>query len=107
MRIEFDPVKDAANIRKHQGLSLSDAARAQWDENSGNERSRVYPGGDEAMIFPDNRFAYGEARLSALVPVGNRLCHVSFTETGEESIRVISMRYAERNEVADYVRNYR
>ncbi|MDR3352323.1 MAG: BrnT family toxin [Zoogloeaceae bacterium] len=59
------------------------------------------------MIFPDNRFDYGEARLIALAPLGNRLCHVAYTETGEDSIRVISLRYAEKNEVAYYVKNYR
>jgi uncharacterized DUF497 family protein len=92
MEIEFDPAKDRINIRKHQGLSLADAEWADWDE---------------AMFFPDRRFAYDEARLVALAPIGNRLCHITFTETGDETIRVVSVRYAEKNEVADYVRNYR
>jgi uncharacterized DUF497 family protein len=92
MKIVFDPAKDAANIRKHRGLSLSDAERANWDE---------------AVVFPDNRFDYGEARLCALAPVGNRLCHITFVELEDDAIRTISVRYAERNEVADYVRNYR
>jgi uncharacterized DUF497 family protein len=92
MRIEFDPDKDRINIAKHNGLSLADAERVSWDE---------------AIHYPDNRFAYGEARISALVPFENRLCHVTFTERGEDWIRVISLRYAERTEVAFYVRNYR
>jgi uncharacterized DUF497 family protein len=91
MGIEFNPSKDAINRKKH-GLALADAALADWDE---------------ALIFPDTRFDYGEARLCALVPTGNRLLHVTFTERGEDSIRVISVRYAEKNEVAYYVRNYR
>jgi uncharacterized DUF497 family protein len=92
MRIKFDPAKDAANIKKHEGLSLADAEKADWNE---------------AIVFPDNRFAYDEARLCALVPIGDRLCHITFTEMKEDSIRVISIRHAEKNEVLFYVQNYR
>jgi uncharacterized DUF497 family protein len=92
MRIEFDPDKDRINIARHDGLSLADVERVDWDE---------------AIHYPDDRFAYGEARISALVPLGNRLCHVTFIERGEDWIRVISLRYAEKTEVAFYVQNYR
>jgi uncharacterized DUF497 family protein len=91
MRIEFDPDKDKINIAKHKGLSLAEAEKANWDE---------------ALCLPDRRFAYGEERLCAYVPIGDRLCHVTFKELGEDWIRVISVRYAERNEVTFYVRNY-
>jgi uncharacterized DUF497 family protein len=92
MRIKFDNFKDKINIAKHDGLSLADAKRANWDE---------------ALCFPDRRFAYDEERLCAYVPIGERLCHVTFKELGEDWIRVISVRYAEKNEVNFYARNYR
>ena len=43
--------------------------------------------------------------MSALVPRGNRLYFVAFTDRGNVR-RVISLRYAERREVKHYVENY-
>jgi uncharacterized DUF497 family protein len=88
MEIEFDPVKDALNVRKH-GVSLKTAGDLVWDE---------------AYSWPDNRFAYDEWRMSALAPGGDRLYFVSYVERGAK-IRVISLRPANRGEVADYARN--
>jgi uncharacterized DUF497 family protein len=81
MRIEFDPDKDRINLARHGGLSLADAGKANWDE---------------ALYFPDHRFPYGEERICAYVPIGERLCHVTFKELGEDWIRVISVRHAEK-----------
>jgi len=58
MEFDFDPIKDASNRRKH-GVSLADAALLDWET---------------AVIWPDMRFDYGEARMSALGHIGNRLC---------------------------------
>jgi uncharacterized DUF497 family protein len=88
MEIEFDPAKDVLNVKKH-GVSLRIAAELVWDE---------------AYSWPDNRFDYDEQRMSALVPGGERLYFVSYVERGEK-IRVISLRLANRREVADYARN--
>lgn len=52
MRIEFDPVKDASNQDKH-GLSLALASALDWDE---------------ALVWVDERHAYGELRMMALAP---------------------------------------
>ena len=49
MEIEFDPAKDAINLRKH-GLSLADVARMDWDS---------------VVVLPDVRFDYQEARFRA------------------------------------------
>ena len=52
MRIEFDPRKDAANRAKH-GVSLAMAVEFDWDE---------------ALVWVDDRYAYGEWRMIALAP---------------------------------------
>jgi uncharacterized DUF497 family protein len=91
MEIEFDPVKDALNRQNHKGLSLGLAAELDWDE---------------AVYEADNRFFYDEIRINATVPLGNRLYCVTFTERGD-MMRVISLRYAEKQEVADYAERYR
>jgi uncharacterized DUF497 family protein len=53
MRIEFDPVKDAANHAKH-GVSLSMAVDLNWEA---------------ALVWVDERFEYGETRMIALAPI--------------------------------------
>jgi uncharacterized DUF497 family protein len=87
--IEFDPAKEAGNIAKH-GLSLAEADRLAWEES---------------WAWPDTRFGYDEWRMSALVPGGNRLYFVSYVERGAV-LRVISLRYANRKEIAVYERNH-
>lgn len=52
MRIEFDPAKDASNQEKH-GLSLAMASALDWDE---------------ALVWVDDRYEYGELRMIALAP---------------------------------------
>jgi uncharacterized DUF497 family protein len=89
VRFEFDPAKDKLNRAQH-GLSLALARQLAWDE---------------ALVWLDERFGYEEIRMSALVPRGNRLYFVAFTERGAVR-RVISLRYAERREVKHYVENH-
>jgi uncharacterized protein len=86
---EFDPPKDKLNRASH-GLSLAFAKQLAWDE---------------ALVWLDERFGYEELRMSALVPRGNRLYFVAFTDRGSVR-RVISLRYAERREVKHYVENF-
>ncbi|MDR3299832.1 MAG: BrnT family toxin [Candidatus Accumulibacter sp.] len=88
MEIEFDHAKDAQNIRRH-GISLTASNDLSWDE---------------ALAWPDERFAYDEFRMSALAPLGDRLYFVAFVDRGEVR-RVIMMRDANRREVQDYGRN--
>lgn len=89
MRIDFDPAKDRLNRIDH-GLSLSFAKKLAWDE---------------ALVWLDDRFEYGELRMIGLVPEGNRLYYVAFIDR-EEVRRVISLRFAERREIKHYVENY-
>ena len=87
MRIEFDPVKDATNLHKH-GVSLQAAAGFDWDT---------------ALEREDDRFDYGEARVVAIGLIDDRLFVMIFTEgSGEDAIRIISLRPAEKHEARFY-----
>lgn len=88
MRIEFDPRKDAANRAKH-GISLAMAVDLDWDE---------------ALVWIDDRYAYGEWRMIALAPETHILYCVAFVELGKVR-RIISLRHANRREVTHYVEN--
>lgn len=88
MRIEFDPAKDSTNQVKH-GASLSVASELDWQE---------------ALVWVDERFEYGEARMIALAPKDNTLYCVAFVDRGDVR-RIISLRRANRREVKHYVEN--
>ncbi len=86
MRVEFDPAKDEVNLAKH-GVSLALARQLDWDA---------------ALVWVDDRFAYNEVRMIALAPAANTLYYVAFVDRGE-TLRIISLRRAERREVKYYV----
>jgi uncharacterized DUF497 family protein len=88
MRIEFDPAKDASNQEKH-GLSLGLAAALDWDV---------------ALVWVDDRYAYGELRMIALAPETGILYYVAFVDRGDAR-RIISLRKANRREVKHYVQS--
>ena len=88
MQIEFDPAKDAANVKKH-GVSLALAAELDWDA---------------ALVWVDDRFEYDEFRMIALAPETNTLYYVTFVDRGSVR-RIISLRQAVRREVKHYVEN--
>ena len=88
MRFIFDPNKDKLNLINH-GLSLSFSEKLVWDE---------------AYVWVDPRYAYDELRMIGLVPEGNTLYYVAFTDRGDVR-RTISLRFAERREVKKYVEN--
>ncbi|QBC31273.1 BrnT family toxin [Pandoraea sp. XY-2] len=85
MQIEFDPAKDEANREKH-GLSLALAELFDLEA---------------ALLAIDERHDYDEERFVALGPLGDRL-HVMVFTVRDESIRVISLRKANRREVKKY-----
>lgn len=89
MRIEFDPVKDAANQTKH-GLSLALAGELNWEA---------------ALVWVDDRFDYKETRMIALAPKTEILYYVAFLDRGKAR-RIISLRLANRREVKRYVENF-
>ena len=89
MNVTFDPVKDAANMAKH-GVSLSEAAGFEWDT---------------AIVWPDTRNDYGEARMVALGYIGLRIMAVVFVDRPADKPterRIISLRKANSREVKHY-----
>ena len=85
MAIEFDAGKDAINVRKH-GISLARAAEIDWRQ---------------LKAVPDTRANYGEDRFIAAVPINDRLHVVVFT-IRESTLRIISLRRANRREIKRY-----
>lgn len=87
MRVEFDPSKGEANLAKH-GISLQAAIGFEWDT---------------ALEREDDRFDYGELRFVAIGLIDNRLHVMVFTDGfDDDSVRVISLRPAEKHEVRFY-----
>lgn len=87
MEIEFDPAKDVLNRTKH-GISLEAAIRFEWDS---------------AIEREDDRFDYGEVRIVAIGRIDQKLFVMVFVEgADEETIRVISLRPAEKHEARFY-----
>ena len=89
MNVTFDPAKDAANMAKH-GVSLTEAAGFEWGT---------------AVVWPDTRRDYGEARMVALGYIGLRIMALVFVDRlSEQSTerRIISLRKANSREVKRY-----
>ncbi len=87
MRIEFDPKKAAANLKKH-GVTFEEAASCLLDPLA------------LARLDPD---AKDELRLILLgMSQAGRLLTVCYTLRDDETIRLISARRATRKEVKSY-----
>ena len=89
MDVTFDPAKDAANQTKH-GISLTEAAGFEWDT---------------AMVWPDTRRDYGEARMVALGYIALRIMALVFADRPPDKPterRIISLRKANSREVKRY-----
>lgn len=74
---EWDEGKNEQNQRKH-GLSFENIEFADWEW---------------ALILPDARRDYGEARFLAYLPIAGRLHAVIYVDRGEVR-RIISLRKA-------------
>jgi len=85
---EWDERKAARNLRVHR-VSFEQAADACRD---------VF-----AIDEIDDRFDYGEERMTLLGLSGGDILHVTYTERGN-NIRIISARQAERHEHDRYFR---
>jgi uncharacterized DUF497 family protein len=84
----------------------------EWDENKHRRNERVHGVSfaimsdfdwSQAIEVLDDRFDYGEERWLAIGPIGSQLYAVSFTERGDNKLRIISLRPATRNERKAYV----
>ena len=85
MDTEFDVKKDAANQQKH-GVSLSLASRIDWSE---------------VLCFVDDRADYRELREVGYTVIDERLHVVVFVQRGD-TMRIISLRKANKRELKDY-----
>lgn len=88
MVIEFDPVKDKANHRKH-GVPLSAA-------------EELFQGAYEEFL--DDRFDYGEERWFVIGQIKGKFFACAYTPRGEAR-RIISLRLATKNEVRRLLRS--
>ncbi|MGI9105716.1 MAG: BrnT family toxin [Pyrinomonadaceae bacterium] len=82
MNFEWDEDKNQENIRKH-GFDFADA----WEIFEAPMRTAL-----------DSREDYGESRWNGIGLLGNRIVVVVFTECGEDTIRIISLRKALKHE---------
>jgi uncharacterized protein len=85
VEIEFDPAKSERNVRE-RGLSFERAADFDFAT---------------ALYVEDNRHNYGEQRIRALGFIEERLYALVYTLRGG-TLRVISLRRANRREMKDY-----
>lgn len=85
LHLEWDETKDAVNRSKH-GVAFEAVTRLDWSR---------------ALIVPDRRNDYGEARWIAYAPIDGRIHALVFTRRGE-IYRIISLRKANRREQAVY-----
>ena len=88
MNFTWDEAKRQTNLSKHR----LDFAEARW----------VFAG--PTFTRPDTRFDYGEARFSTVGLLGAEVVVIAHTET-KDTIHIISMRKAERNERESYFAN--
>jgi len=89
MRYSYDPKKKVSNLKKH-GLDFDDA------------RSVIESG--EPITFEDRRFDYGEVRYLTLGLLGSEVVIIATAET-DKTIRIISMRKADKNEQKIFYKN--
>lgn len=88
MRISFDPAKNERNIRE-RGLSFESAVAFDFDG---------------ALVWVDDRQAYGETRYVAIGWLHGRPHVLCFTEA-PGGIRVISLRKANPREIHRHAQN--
>src|SRR4051812_47912656 len=88
MRFEWDEAKNRANHRKH-GLDFADA-RQVFD--------------NPLFVEPDTREPYTEERFIGLGTLHARVVVIAFAERGEQTIRVISLRKANKREQKQYAK---
>ena len=92
MNFEWDEHKNQTNIHKH-GFSFTDV----WEAF----QARM-------LVDLDDRFDYGEERWIGIGRIQNRTVVVIYTESDDETIRVISLRKAlthERQAYDEYIQD--
>ena len=88
MRVEWDDAKNLANQRKH-GISFEEAAR-------------LFAEGSDYLEIFDEGHSESEDSFLAIGPVVRGIVLVVWTERDEETIRIISARWASEREQATF-----
>ena len=88
MRVVWDDSKSAANLRKH-GVSFEEAGE-------------LLAHADECLEIFDDAHSGEEDRFIAIGPVARGLILVVYTERDEETVRLISARWATKGETEMY-----
>jgi uncharacterized DUF497 family protein len=86
MKYDWDEAKNRSNFAKH-GFDFADA-------------EQVLSG--SCVTFVDDRFDYGEKRLTTLGLLAGRVIVIAHTPRGSDATRIISMRKANRREQKIY-----
>jgi len=86
MKLEWDEAKNRSNLRKH-GFDFADA-------------EELFRGA--LLIRPDTSQDYGEERWIGIGMIRGRVAFVAFAERPQDTIRIISLRKAEREERQQY-----
>ena len=90
MRFEWDPDKDSRNRRKH-GIGFEEAVR-------------VFDDDVQVLELFDDRHTDQEDRFITIGPIPSGIVLVVWTESVEETVRLISARWATPAERRLYVR---
>ena len=86
MKLEWDEAKNRSNLRKH-GFDFADA-------------EELFRGA--LLIRPDTSQDYGEERWIGIGMIRGRVAFVAFAERPQDTIRIISLRKADREERQQY-----
>ena len=86
MRYEWDETKRRINLQQH-GIDFADIPN-------------LFIG--EIVVLEDDRYDYGESRFLAFGLLAGRLIAVAYTARGEDVIRLISARKANKHETDQY-----
>jgi uncharacterized DUF497 family protein len=86
MEVTFDPAKDTINRSKH-GISLARAEDFDFDT---------------PLYIVDDSQNYGEIRIIAIGFLGAKLHVLVFSPRGEDAIRAIMLRKADKREMRKY-----
>ena len=85
MRFEWDPTKDEANQEKHD-LGFDEAAE-------------LFTSGSDYLEIADEEHSADEDRFIAIGPIRRGVVLVVWTERDGETVRIISARFATKQEI--------
>lgn len=91
MRLSWDPAKNDANLRKH-GISFEEAGE-------------LFTSAVDYLEIFDDEHSGDEERFIAIGPIRRGLVLVIWTEREEDTVRIISARWALPTECALYFRH--